>query len=86
MDRDPIHPDPEKIHFYLGEDTIPSLLAYLHNIKAANLVLVSDQNQYKALGSKVELWRLPFLLPPDPLGSSDWSLNHSGRTTEKAMS
>ena len=44
----------EKIHFYLGDDTIPALLAYLRKINAANIILVSDENQYKALGFKVE--------------------------------
>ena len=44
----------EKIHLYLGDETIPELLTFLRSIKVANIVLVSDENQYKALGSGVE--------------------------------
>jgi glycerol-1-phosphate dehydrogenase [NAD(P)+] len=44
----------DRIKFTIGHDVIPGLLAYLRELDFHNLVLVSDQNQYAALGAKVE--------------------------------
>ena len=44
----------DKIHIYLGDDTLGEMLVYLRDIKAVNIVLISDENQYQALGSRVE--------------------------------
>jgi glycerol-1-phosphate dehydrogenase [NAD(P)+] len=38
----------------IGHDAIPELLVFLRELNIHHLVLVSDQNQYAALGAKVE--------------------------------
>ncbi len=44
----------ENLLFYIGHETIPELIEFLKEKKAFNIVLVSDENEYKALGSLVE--------------------------------
>lgn len=40
--------------FYIGNETIPELLDFLKERQIPNIVLVSDENEYKALGARVE--------------------------------
>jgi len=44
----------EDLLFYIGHETIPELISYLKEKNAFQIVLVSDENEYKALGSRVE--------------------------------
>ena len=40
--------------FYIGNETIPELLDFLKDYGVSNIILVSDENEYKALGARVE--------------------------------
>lgn len=40
--------------FYIGNETIPELLDFLKERQINNIVLVSDDNEYRALGARVE--------------------------------
>ena len=40
--------------FYIGNETIPELLDFLNEKGVSNIVLVSDENEYKALGARVD--------------------------------
>ena len=44
----------ENLLFYIGHETIPELIGYLKEINAKHIVLVSDDNEYKAFGALVE--------------------------------
>ena len=44
----------ENIFFYIGQETIPELINYLKEKNTSNIVLVSDENEYEALGAQVE--------------------------------
>ncbi len=44
----------ENLLFYIGHETIPELIGYLKEINAKHVVLVSDDNEYKAFGARVE--------------------------------
>lgn len=47
-------PSDESLLFHIGHDTIPNLIDYLKEINVSNIVLVSDENEYEALGARVE--------------------------------
>lgn len=48
-----ISPD-DKLLFYIGHETISELLKYLKEKNVHHIVLVSDDNEYEALGARVE--------------------------------
>jgi glycerol-1-phosphate dehydrogenase [NAD(P)+] len=48
-----ISPDDELL-FSIGHETIPELIKYLQEKNVVNIVLVSDDNEYEALGARVE--------------------------------
>jgi glycerol-1-phosphate dehydrogenase [NAD(P)+] len=48
-----ISPEDELL-FYIGHETIPELITFLKDKNVFYIVLVSDENEYKALGARVE--------------------------------
>ena len=44
----------DKLLFYIGHETIPELINYLKDKNVVHIVLVSDENEYRALGARIE--------------------------------